>query len=71
MERLRRTAAPIGAGPQAGGTGSPAQAVVGGPYTLPQRIFEYLYPGVLPDGCPQGLGGILVQVHISDPHIIF
>ena len=39
-ERLRGTAAPKGAGSQAGGTGSPAQAVVGGPYTLPQRIFD-------------------------------
>ena len=29
MERLRGTAAPIGAGPPRGGTGSPAQAVVG------------------------------------------
>ena len=36
---MRRLWAPIGAGPPVGGTRSPAQAVVGGPYTLPQRIF--------------------------------
>ena len=40
MERIGGTAAPNGASPQVGGPGSPGQAVVGGPYTLPQRIFD-------------------------------
>ena len=40
MECMRGAAAPKGAGPQAGGTGNPTQAVVGGPYTLCQRIFD-------------------------------
>ena len=40
MERMRGMAAPHGASPQARGTGSGAQAVVGGPYTLPERIFD-------------------------------
>ena len=40
MEGMRGTAAPNGASPHAERTGTTSKAMVGGPYTLPPRIFS-------------------------------
>ena len=61
-ERLRGMATPKGAGPQAGGTGSSARAVIGRPYTLPQRIFD-TFTRVPTARVPTGSRQILNNLH--------